>query len=66
MSAGIKLDDPCYYCGCSFDHIANNGCGSKEFPQVAVNKWCGVKDHVARNSKRAAQTDHVGKAGAAL
>ena len=44
----IKMTDPCYYCGRTLKEVKAKGCGSQEFPQSAVNKWCEVKAHVER------------------
>jgi len=46
---GIILTDPCYYCGLSLKKVAKDGCGSKEFPKSAVDKWCYVLPYARQN-----------------
>ena len=45
---GIRLTDPCYYCGASWQEIRANGCGSEEFSRPLVDCLCEVADRVRR------------------
>jgi hypothetical protein len=49
MSApGVRVTDPCYYCGRTLDDVRRLGCGSQQFPQDTVDRLCWVLDHVRK------------------
>jgi hypothetical protein len=50
----VTIADPCWYCGRRLVSIAAQGCGSQEFSQREVDRFCRVLAWAKRNvrSKR--------------
>jgi len=48
MPPGVRIEDPCAYCGRPIRDVARAGCGSQEYRDAEVDRLCHIADWVRR------------------
>jgi len=48
MPWGVRIEDPCAYCGRPIRDVARAGCGSQEYRDAEVDRLCHIADWARR------------------